>query len=424
MTTDTTTTHDQKITLAVSSNFKVDRKNGILRDLSLMKSGREAKGHGLYIDEATLETALAVVAESGGLLKAYYTHDHVGSAIPFGSQLYDPASELRIPGFFSGLKIEGGQLVAEKFELYETFRKHHAEEAEQIMEMAEKTPQLLALSVEIWGYTVFASIDGAEYSERPDDVDLLHDGMPVLRITELFAAAFVADGAATDGLFAKMGRRLFGPAAPDQRLQDLAAALSEFAQSPAGHSALVAFAAIGKDGSNQNTTDTTIIMNKSETPSAPAADQTLLILSSLNSKYGKDAASFQDAAKLFLSNPGQSLDQIEATLAAQQRETELVTLRTQVGTLTTERDAALAARDAVTLERDSFKSRFEAIRQSGYISSADAQSLGVDLGLPASGESGQVNPWLPASINFTRQAEITRNDPALAATLRAAAQQK
>jgi hypothetical protein len=419
MTTDTTT-HDQKITLAVSSNFKVDRKNGILRDLSLMKSGREAKGHGLYIDQRTLQTALAVVAESGGLLKAYYTHDHVGSAIPFGSQLYDPASELRIPGFFSGLKIEDGQLVAEKFELYETFRKHHAEEAEQIMEMAEKTPQLLALSVEIWGYTVFTSADGAEYSERPDDVDLLHDGMPVLRITELFAAAFVADGAATDGLFAKMGRRLFGPAAPDQRLQDLAAALSAFAQSPAGHSALVAFAATGKDGSNQNTTDTTNMTNTSEAPSALAADHTLLILTSLNSKYGNDAASFREATNLFLANPGQSLDQIEATLAAQQRETELVNLRTQVGALTAELDAALAERDAAAAERDEFKLRFESIRQSGYISSADAQSLGVDLGLPASGESGQDNPWAPGRINFTRQAEIIRTDPALAATLSSA----
>lgn len=54
---------------SIPTNFKVDPQAGVLRDLALMTAGREATGHGLYIDDRTLATALDSVKGTGYQLK-------------------------------------------------------------------------------------------------------------------------------------------------------------------------------------------------------------------------------------------------------------------------------------------------------------------------------------------------------------------
>lgn len=449
--------NETQLTLAVGTAFKVDREKGTLRNLSLMKAGREAKGHGIYIDARTLQTALAVVGERGGLLKAYYTHDHVGSGIAGGSDLYSPESELKIPGFFSGIKVVDGELVAEKFELFETFRLYHPAEADQIMEMAEKTPQLLALSVEIWGYSVFVAEDGSEYSQAPEDVDLLYDGMPTLRITELFAAAFVADGAATDGLFAQMSRRLktalVALAANNNKEKNQPPTLTAASNATSANSATqnpmkiidtlkekfgtgtAAFRrAMGLYGENPEQPVETIVETvaaslaadeaaaaQAAEEEAPAPDPELETIEALRQIFADDTPAFQAAMGIFGEDPTQTAVAVSERLAAQKTEETLSALRTSL----TEKETALAALQAENEKQTQaaahWKNQFSLIRNSGHISQADAQALGVDLGLPASGEHGQPNPWSPGSINFTAQAEISSRSPELAQSLKASA---
>lgn len=450
--------NETQLTLAVGTAFKVDREKGTLRNLSLMKAGREAKGHGIYIDDRTLQTALAVVGERGGLLKAYYTHDHVGSGIAGGSHLYSPESELKIPGFFSGIKVVDGELVAEKFELFETFRRHHPEEADQIMEMAEKTPQLLALSVEIWGYGVFVAEDGSEYSQAPEDVDLLHDGLPTLRITELFAAAFVADGAATDGLFAQMSRRLktalVALAANDNKGKNQTSTLTAANNATNANSAkphhmkiidtlkekfgtgTAAFRrAMGLYGENPEQPVETIVETVAASlaadeaaaaaaaaeEEAPETDPELETIEALRQIFADDKPAFHAAMGIFGEDPTQTAVAVAERLAAQKTEETLSALRASLTEKETVIKALQAENEKQTQAAAHWKNQFGLIRNSGHISQADAQALGVDLGLPASGEHGQPNPWSPGAINFTAQAEISSRSPELAQSLKAAA---
>ncbi|MDV7395684.1 hypothetical protein RZS08_30120, partial [Arthrospira platensis SPKY1] len=54
--------------------FTVDRVAGKLSNLALITAGREAKGHGIYIDNKTLASGLASIEEKGGKLKAFIAH--------------------------------------------------------------------------------------------------------------------------------------------------------------------------------------------------------------------------------------------------------------------------------------------------------------------------------------------------------------
>ncbi|MEN6637081.1 MAG: hypothetical protein ABFC56_14605 [Clostridiaceae bacterium] len=194
-----------------AKRLTVDADKGILTDVLLMEGNREATGHGFWIDDKTLETALAAVNATGGQVRGYYTHDHRGGWMG-GLQDFteESGSEMAIPGYFSALRIEKSQLIAGQFTFYDSFRSGHPDVVAQIIEMATKTPDLLAQSLELWGYAVYVGKDGNEYGEPPKGVEVANGGMPVMRVTDVFGSAFVATGAATDGLFARLSRKLAG----------------------------------------------------------------------------------------------------------------------------------------------------------------------------------------------------------------------
>ncbi|GHC02050.1 hypothetical protein [Cerasicoccus arenae] len=198
------------------AQFAVNAETGTLNNILLMEVG-EARGHGIYIDSVTLETALQAAKDQyDGQLRAYWTHDHRGAGAGWMAQwLEESGSELSIPGFFSGLQVKGEQFIAGSFEFYDFFREAQPEIVAQVLEMAAKTPRLIAQSVEIWGYAVYVDTAGNEYMERPEDTDLEYEGMPALRVTQIFASAFVADGAATGGLFANFRAALSSQSKPD-----------------------------------------------------------------------------------------------------------------------------------------------------------------------------------------------------------------
>lgn len=389
--------------------FGVDPATGALTNLQLMAAGREAKGHGIYIDEGTLETAAACVAARGGRLKAYVTHNHAGPCSWSVPDMAEAGSELNIPGFFAGitaeLKATPPQLVAEKFEFYDAFKANFKPQFDQLVEMARKTPDLLGLSVECWGYLVYVGKDGTEYSGEPDGVELLYNGLPALRITDLWAAAFVADGAATDGLFAQLSR-LFGAKQKPADRAALATALTAFATRYAAE-----------------------VPPAAPIEPASAISRTMKIIADLKAKI-TDPQRFAAAMAVVGNTPADKLaaltvGDVETTLAAQDVTLQIAnltkerdTLKGQLTTATTDLATANGKVTTLTTERDDWKRKFETLKSSGHLGK-------VDLG---AGEGGggaaptEENPWLKgATFNRTRQAEILKADPTRAAALKAAA---
>lgn len=382
---------------AVGRTFGVDPVAGKLTNLQLMAGDREAKGHGVWIDEATLESAYEACHARGGRLKAYVTHNHGGAVSYEQPEADEAASELNICGFFSDLTVEKGQLVAGTYEFFDAFKRNYAPQFEQIMEMAQKTPDLIGLSIECWGYVVYVGKDGTEYTAEPDDVELLYNGMPALRVTDLWAAAFVADGAATDGLFAKLSRKF--AAKLDSLLHPKAAAVA--------------------------TTVPLSVPSVAQSATPPPSDMTLF--ATLKTRL-TDPARLTAALGIVAATPVEQLatltpEAVEQQLAAQEREAaftaltaERDTLRTQVTALTTERDTAAANATRLQGELAALQARFDALKKTGH------DAAGVNLGAGAGGATAdEANPWAKATFNRTRQAEILKADPARAAALKEAA---
>jgi hypothetical protein len=386
----------RKLSFAVAAGFNVDRAGGILRNLALISGDREAKGHGLYVDPETIKTAHEC-ALARGQLKGAMRHlswdDYFSQG---GDRVLD------FPGWFSGFSVKGADLVAEKFEFYETFRTdpETLPAFNRIMEIAEKTPNLIGLSIEAWGYAVFVAEDGKEYGTKPDGVPLKYDGVPALRITDLFFAAFVDEPAATDGLFAKFSA-LFGA---KQKLSltaaaELDAALSTWADKHAP-------AAMAKPGEGP-------VPALSETKEFSS---TMKIIAELKAKI-TDAKRFAAAMSIVGNTPADKLASLTVGEVEQQLfATDLSVAQGEVTRLTTELSAEQKKVTDLTTERDEWKNKFETLKKSGKLAPVD---LGADTGGAAAAE--EPNPWLKASFNRTKQAELTKKDPERAKALKAAA---
>lgn len=276
------------------NNFAVDTANGILTNLALITADREASGHGIYIDAKTLESGISSVKERGGQLKGVVCHE------TFLEWMNDEDRLLQVPGYFDSISIKGNKLVAGKFEFYESFRSDQPNAYRRLMEMAEKTPNLFGLSIEATGYAVYVDTDGNEYSQRPEDTELMHDGMPVFRIVNLSAAAFVSEPAANDGLFALAMKALRGrEKISKDKLDEISKSLVRWNSTHGTNFYLNNNALEG-----QSTTTEQSKMEK--------------LLKEIKEKFGKDEAR-QNRAVLFAVNhpdgAALTIDQVEAALS-------------------------------------------------------------------------------------------------------------
>jgi hypothetical protein len=157
----------QKLTFfAAATGSRVDREAGVLRGVSVITAGVEAKGHGIWIDQTSLEMVKASAETYVDGLQVKSDH---GSG--FGE----------IEGVLRDFVIDGNQLRAD-FHLIKS-----GEEYERIMEMAEMMPSSFGLSIEFSG--VSEEIDEYRYA-RP---------------VEIYAVALVDQPAANpSGLFQAM----------------------------------------------------------------------------------------------------------------------------------------------------------------------------------------------------------------------------
>lgn len=155
-----------------------------LKNVSLITTGIEAAGHGIYLDEKTAETAMKKML--GRSVKSYLRHEGAG-----GDRL---GNEI---GFFSGIYRQGEQIKATAFEFLESFKKDSGAIADKIIEMAQKVPDQFGVSLVLEYIPVWVMGDGSEVqaSSLSAPAGALRS-MPSMRVLDVISADFVGRPAA------------------------------------------------------------------------------------------------------------------------------------------------------------------------------------------------------------------------------------
>jgi len=178
----------------------VDSAAGRINGVILMEGDREALGHGLWIDTATLESALASLPASGRILAYLHHPSMIDNIAGNGMDRFEDSV-----GYLEKCRIEDNCLKADLI-FWDAYKADPESDYAKIMEMAATDASLINFSIEAYGYTVFVLPDGQEISADIDDaaadsIDFVRD-IPSFRVTNLTGAALVSEGAATSSLFA------------------------------------------------------------------------------------------------------------------------------------------------------------------------------------------------------------------------------
>lgn len=397
--------------------FAVDAQAGVISNVALLTVG-EALGHGFYIDEKTIATALDAVQRNGGRLRVYPTHEHSGYPHWSSHDCDDAGSELNMAAYTENLSAssKGDQLVGGRLEFYQAFRKNYGPQFDQIIETAAKTPDLIGLSLEPVGHFVYVGKDGTEYAGFPEGVDLAYDGMPALRVDELYSCAFGSVVAANPGLFAKLSAKFGGK---QKKLRKLAAAVVEMLEHPeAGKVKGDAPASAADLGASTQVHTQTPTVSTDSTPNLSHENPTMKIIADLKAKYGSDAQKFSQAMTLVGHKPDITMDALEAALVQQ----DLAAATGQVAKLTT--DLAASNAKVTDLEGKLATANQEVTNLKAQIQQMkDGGTTAVNLGATSAGAgvAAAVNPYAKGAVNLSAQAKLERENPTLAAQLKSAA---
>jgi hypothetical protein len=168
---------------------RIDVDSGAMLGVSLISVG-PALGHGLYVDQLSLDTILAELEDQK--LPAYITHRGALFEDRLGREI----------GFFENFRIEGDRLLAD-FQAFESFKEDDSKKFNRLFELAEKMPERFGLSIVFSAFEAWATDAGdVEASEKPDNA--LFD-FPSIRVEEVSSADFVDQPAANQrGLFSQL----------------------------------------------------------------------------------------------------------------------------------------------------------------------------------------------------------------------------
>ncbi len=165
--------------------YSIDQAKGSMTSVSLIQIG-EAKGHGMFIDEESLESALDVLGEN---LPAYVTHE---GAI-------ESDRLLKEVGVFSGFFIEQGKLKAESFKALSSFREDEPERFRRLFDLAESMPDAFGLSLVFEPELVWIMEDGTELPIDKGSAKNAVRDLPSVRFKSIRSADFVDAPAANEG---------------------------------------------------------------------------------------------------------------------------------------------------------------------------------------------------------------------------------
>jgi hypothetical protein len=168
---------------------KAMEQAGVMRDVSLLQVG-EAKGHGVYVDEKSLETAQDVITEK---VPAFLTHN--------GAMNDDRL--LKQIGFFEGFYISENRLLAKRFIALDSFREDEPEKFNRLFDIASEIPETFGISLVFTHTLAWVLKNGKELAVQGDQIpsDAVRD-IPSVRFVEIESADFVDAPASNDrGLF-------------------------------------------------------------------------------------------------------------------------------------------------------------------------------------------------------------------------------
>lgn len=168
--------------LTLETGLKLDKEAGILFGAQVAMMG-EAKGHGMELDEVTLDQIVALGNKVPSGVKARFGHPNECT----------PAL-----GTFLGVRKNfrrDGRYVRADLHMSEAARKEYAE---HVLAMAELHPEKIGNSVVVSGIREFRRDADGRRLRNEQGKELL----PVLRVTDLHAVDVVDEPAAGDGMFA------------------------------------------------------------------------------------------------------------------------------------------------------------------------------------------------------------------------------
>lgn len=173
---------------AIASKHRIDTAAGIIHGVSVVTMG-EATGHGLLIDQKTLEQMRDTASAYAGGLKVKMNH---------GSDFQS------IVGVLKGFVMDGNQLRADLHLL------QNSKERDRVLEMAEKMPDGFGLSV--------------SFSNEPEEIE----GRKFARCAEIYSADLVDSPAANpSGLFSKPNTNMNEPNTTAEDVAKLAAEIAD-----------------------------------------------------------------------------------------------------------------------------------------------------------------------------------------------------
>lgn len=211
-------------------------------DVSLITGDTEALGHGLFVDEKSVEECMALLL--GKTLPAYVTHEGAMFSDRLGSEI----------GYFSGFYRDGLKLKAKSFRFFDSALKHDAASCERLMELAAKMPDQFGLSVVFGGSAVWVTKDGNEVSAAMPMPENALRSIPSVRFSYVESADFVkAPAANPDGLFAAAAAAV--DALPDRQMDTPAPVAAAPAPEPVALAASVTEAAAPATVTFSYTTD-------------------------------------------------------------------------------------------------------------------------------------------------------------------------
>ena len=184
----TATDAAQKVCFQRKLSFATATADGFA-DTAVLTGNTEAEGHGLFVDERSIETCMALLM--GKTLPAYLTHDGA-----WGDRL---GKEI---GLFSGFYRDGAKIKAKTFSFLDSFKKFEAQTHAKMVELAQKLPDQFGLSVVFSGKAVWQMSDGSEVDASMPMPEGAVRGVPSIRFVSMESADFVKSPAANpDGLF-------------------------------------------------------------------------------------------------------------------------------------------------------------------------------------------------------------------------------
>jgi hypothetical protein len=166
----------------------VNKESGTISGVSLISNVYgEAKGHGVKIDEASIESFYNQTKDKK--IRAYYTHD-------------DSNDALDAVGWFENIRIEKEDDVVSlrgDFVALESFRNHQEHLFDSLMQLASESPSLVHLSAEFHADYIGYDAEGKEY----EITNFSEEEEIFIRCRECHAFSFVSNGATNDSLYSK-----------------------------------------------------------------------------------------------------------------------------------------------------------------------------------------------------------------------------